>query len=312
MARRAVAIAFFGFAPLALAPGALADGSPTLNPSLQSILAPPPAAYTANIQSPLVGNFSASAYAATWSTDPTVALNDLQLDGFVAGYGLAKSDTGSGRILAEFVMAFMGQRGALRFLASDKAENLASPHFQHSDPGAGLGQYFFGVREAQASPALLVDAFEFVKGNDLFGVGLYAAKDDALLAHAQAQATAQYDAAPTSTIPPPLWLENQAATAGDQGFSLGSSPEIFIGLAVVAVLAAAGVVVWMRQNELKPEKPKVAQQMTADGQYWWNGTYWIASSEYAPPWAQRSKDGAFWWDGHAWQAVPRPPTPVGR
>ncbi len=305
-------MAFFGLGLLALAPAALADGSPTLSPSLQSTLAPPPDSYKANVSSALVGNFRASDYAATWGTDSTVGLNDLQLDGFVAGYGLAKADPATGRILAEFVMAFMGQRGALRFMASDKAENLASPHFQHGEPGSGLGQYFFGVREAQASPPLLVDAFEFVKGNDLFGVGLYAAKDDSLLAHAQAQATAQYDAAPASTIPPPLWLENQAATAGNQGFSLGSGPEIFIGLAVVAVLAAAGVVVWMRQNELKPEKPKVAQQMTADGQYWWNGTYWIATSEYAPPWAQRSKDEAFWWDGHAWQAVPRPSTPVGR
>ena len=305
-------MAFFGLAVLALAPAALADGSPTLNPSLQSILAPPPVTYTASIQSPLVGNFGASAFAATWGADASIGLNDLELDGFVAGYGLAKVEPSSGRLLEEAVMAFTGQKGALRFLASDDRENKTDSHFQHTDPAAGLGPYYYGVHEAQASPPEVLDGFEFVKGNDMFVVGLFAAHDDALLAYAQSQAKAQYDAAPNSTIPPPLWVENQAATAGDQGFNLGSGPEIFIGLAVVAVLAAAGVVVWMRQNELKPEKPKVAQQMTADGQYWWNGTYWIATSEYAPPWAQRSKDGAFWWDGHAWQAVPRPSTPVGR
>lgn len=313
MTRRFIAVTFSTLSFLAFAPAsALADGSPTLNPSLPSTLAPPPDSYTATASGRLQGNFRASDYAATWGSDATIGLNDLQVDGFVAGYGLAKADTATGRIMAEFVMAFMGQRGAVRFLASEKAENLASPHFQHTDPAAGLGNDFFGVREAQASPPLLVDAFEFVKGNDLFGVGLFAAKDDSLLARAQLQAIAQYNAAPAATIPQDLWLENQAATAGDTGFSLGSGPEIFIGLAVVAALLAVGVFVWMRQRELEPEKPKVLQQMTADGQYWFNGTYWIATSEMAPPWAQRSKDGAFWWDGRMWQAVPRAPAPTRR
>lgn len=290
------------FAPAA----ALADRSPTLNPSLQTVLAPPPDTYKTNVSSRLVGNFTASTYAGSWGSDATVGLNDLQLDGFVAGYGLTRAEPASGRILAEFVIAFMGQRGAQRFLASDKAENLASPHYQHADPAAGLGQSFFGAHEAQTSPPLITDGFEFVKGNDMFGVWLFAAKDDSLLAHAQAQARAQYDAAPAETIPSADWPENVAASTSNQGFSLGSGPGVYMVLAVIAVLLAIGAFLWMRRGELQPEKPKVIQQMTADGQYWFNGTYWIATSEMAPPWAQRSKDGAFWWDGRAWQAVPRP------
>lgn len=313
MARRFIAVTFSTLSFLAFAPAAaMADGSPTLNPSLPSTLAAPPDSYTTTLTTRLSGNFRISDYAATWGSDATIGLNDLQVDGFAAGYGLTKQEPATGRIFSEFVIAFMGEKGAVRFLASEEAEYKAGSHFQHADPAAGLGQNFFGAHQAQTSPPLISDGFEFVKGNDMFAVWLFAAKDDSLLARAQVQAVAQYNAAPTSTIPPPLWLENQAATAGDTGFSLGSGPEIFIGLAVVAALIAIGVFVWMRQRELEPEKPKLLQQMTADGQYWFNGTYWIATSEMAPPWAQRSKDGAFWWDGRMWQAVPRAPAPTRR
>lgn len=315
MARRFIAVTFSTLSFLAFAPAAaLADQAPPApSPSLQSILISLPASFTAPVNSPIVGKFGPNAYASTWGTNSGQALNEIELDGFVDGYGLAKADTKAARIMVEFVMAFSGQKGALRFARSDDVQNKSHPQYQHEDPISGVGQYSFGVHLVQASPLVVIDGFEFVKGNDLFGVGVYSTKDDVTgLQIAQAQSRAEYDAAPFQTIPSYDWPENVAASTSSQGFSLGSGPEVFIVLGVIAALLAVGAFLWMRRGEMQPEKPKVAQQMTADGQYWFNGTYWIATSEMAPPWAQRSKDGAFWWDGRAWQAVPRPQVPAGR
>lgn len=279
----------------------------------------PPDAYSATASGHLQGRFTLAQYASTWGSDATQALNELEIDRFVDGYQIARADPSSGRVMVEVVAAFAGQRGAVRFMAANLAETKSGTSFKHSDPLAGVGPNWYGVHLVQASPALASDAFAFVKGNDLFGVTVSSAHDDvALFQYAQVQAEKQYLVAPSETIPSTEWPENQSAQPTDQGFSLGSGPQVLAGVAVIALLAAAGVFVWMRQNELRPEKPKVpkmakaAGKLSADGQYWWTGTYWIASAEMAPPWAQRSSDGAYWWDGHAWRAVPRPPVSAGR
>lgn len=289
---------------------ALADPSPS--PSLDTILAPAPAAYTAPVNTHTSGNFTAADYATTWGSDAAGrAQSELEKDGFVAGFGVAKADTASGRFMIEYAMAFTGQSGALRFMGSDQVENQSDSHYVHADTAAGIGSYYFGVHEAQASPVIVLDAFEFVKGNDLFGVGFASSHDD-VLALATAQAAKQFDAAPAATIPPGDWPENQAPpNSGGVFTDLG--PGVVIGAAVIVLLFGAAVFVWMRRNELKPVvPPPPTQELTADGKFWWNGTYWIATSEMAPPWAQRSPDGAFWWDGHAWQPVPRPVSPAMR
>lgn len=307
----AAAAAGLAFAPVAVRADSAPPPSPS--PSLQSILLAPPAAYATPPTGSHQGPFTIAEYSTTWGSDATKALNQLQIDGFVAGYQIARADTSTGRVMVELVVAFTGQRGAVRFLNANLAEIKGEPSFKHSDPIAGVGPNSYGAHLVQASPTSAADAFSFVKGNDLFAVTIAAAKDDAaLFEYAQVQAEKQYAAAPWYTIPLADWPENQGAQPTDQGFSLGDGPEIFAGVAVIALLVGAGVFVWMRQNELKPEKPKIEGKLTADGQFWWNGTYWIASSEVAPPWARRSRDGAYWWDGQEWRVVPRPTIPAGR
>ena len=303
-------------AGLALAPVAVrADSAPppSPSPSLQSILLAPPDAYSATALGHLQGKFTISQYASTWGADSTQALNELEIDRFVDGYQMARQDPASGRVMVEVVAAFAGQKAAIRFMTANLAETKSGATFRHTDPLAAVGPNWYGVHLSQASPAVAADGFAFVKGNDLFGVTVSSAHDDlADLEYAQVQAEKQYAAAPWYTIPPAEWPEGQGAQSTDQGFSLGDGPELFAGVAVIAVLVGAGVFVWMRQNELKPEKPKIEGKLTDDGQFWWNGTYWIASSEVAPPWARRSRDGAYWWDGQEWRVVPRPSVPAGR
>jgi hypothetical protein len=53
----------------------------------------------------------------------------------------------------------------------------------------------------------VVDAFSFVKGNDMYGVGFVSAKDD-VSRLAAAQTTKQFSAAPAETIPKAKWPEN--------------------------------------------------------------------------------------------------------
>lgn len=288
---------------------ALADPSPS--PSLDSVLAPLPTAFATTVNSHTQGNFTAADYATTWGTNSAQAESELSKDGFVAGYGLQKADATSGRIAIEYVMAFTGQSGALRFIGTVNVEEMADTAYVHADTATGLGSYYYGYHLVSTSPALVLDAFEFVKGNDMFEIAFASSRDD-VLALTVAQAQKQFDAAPAATIPLGDWPENQAPPSSTGVFAdLG--PGVVIGAAVIVLLFGAAVFVWMRRNELKPVvPPPPKQELTADGKFWWNGTYWIATSEMAPPWAQRSPDGAFWWDGHAWQPVPRPVSPAMR
>jgi hypothetical protein len=287
--------------------GVLADASPS--PSLDSILAPVPGAFTAPVGGPLQGHITLSGFATTWGSDAARAESELGNDGYVDGYGLMRGDTASGHNLVEFVLAFTGQSGALRFLGSDIAESKTNSGYRHSDSMSGIGPYYYGVHGAAGSPTTYLDAFEFVKGNDLFGVALYSPRDD-VLDWAMAQAKQQYDVAPAQTISPNLWPENRNVDSGG-GFSPDSG-QVLIGIVVVCLLGAAAVFVWMRKSELQPAVQSPKQEMTADGQFWWDGASWVASSEMPPPWARRSPDGAFWWDGHSWQRVSVLAPPMGR
>jgi hypothetical protein len=279
--------------------GVLADTSPS--PSLDRILAPAPLVFSAPVTGPLQGHLTQSGFAARWGSDAARAESELGDDGYVDGYGLIRGDTASSHTLVEFVLAFTGQSGALRFLGSDIAESKADPGYKHSDAMSGVGAYYYGIHSVAGSPPTYVDAFEFVKGNDLFGVAAYSPRDD-VLDWATAQAKQQFDFAPAETISPNLWPENRNVDSGGGGFS-AISGQFLLGILVVGLLGGAAVFVWMRKSELQPAVQAPKQEMTSDGQFWWNGSYWVASSEMPPPWARRSPDGAFWWDGHAWQRV---------
>jgi hypothetical protein len=288
---------------------AAADASPTpnLSPSLDQTLAPAPSGYTSPVKGPYAGAMDASQLAQTWGDKSATAESELDRDGFVAAYGRMVADATASHVMAEFVIAFTGQSGALRFLGADKTETEASEQFQHVDTATGMGSYYFGVHETQASPPVVLDGFEFVKGNDMFGVGFYSTKDD-VLALATAQAQKQFELAPAQTISSNDWPENQAPPSRDNGLADIQQP-LLIGAVVIVVIGGAAAFLFMRRSETARAAPAPAQEMTPDGNFWRFGAAWVPSAEVAPPWAQRSPDGAFWWDGHTWRPVPGP-TPV--
>ena len=278
----------------------MAAAAPTPSPSLQSILAPVPAAYSTPVKGPYAGQITAAQYAQAWGKDSANAQSELATDGFVDGYGLLLADTASGRVMAEYVIAFTGQSGALRFMGANNQRDVNNVAFQHDDTNTGLGPYYFGVHMAQASPALVLDSYDFVKGNDMFGVDFFSSRDD-VLALATTQAQKQFDAAPASSIPPDDWPENQRPAGAASGFEMNQT--VVIAIVALGVLLAGGIFMAMRRREAGGARP-MQPQMSADGNFWWGGSNWISVTEVAPPWAQRSPDGAFWWDGRGWRPVP--------
>jgi hypothetical protein len=279
-----------------------ASPTPNLSPSLDQILAPAPSGYATQVKGPYSGPMDANQLAQAWGDKSATIESELERDGFVAAYGQMLADRTATHVMAEFVIAFTGQSGALRFLGADKTETEASAQFQHMDNATGLGPYYFGVHETQASPPVVLDGFEFVKGNDLFGVGFYSTKDD-VLALATAQSQKQFGLAPAQTISTNDWPENQAPPSRDNGLADIQQPLLIAAIAVL-VVGGAGAFLWMRRSETARPSPAPAQEMSPDGNFWWGGSSWVSSAEVAPPWAQRSPDGAFWWDGHGWRPVP--------
>lgn len=289
---------------LALWPLSAAADGPSPSPSLDSILAPAPAAYNTPVKGTVSGQMTAAQYAQSWGKDAATAQSELETDGYISGYGVIMADTASDRIMAEYVIAFTGQSGALRFMGANHQRDLKSDNFQHLDPSSGLGAYYYGVHMAQASPALVLDSFDFVKGNDMYGVDFFSAKDD-VVAIATAQAQKQFEAAPASTIPSNDWPENQAPPNSASGVELNQT--VVIAIVALGVLLAGGIFLAMRRREAAGFGAAPAQlqpQMSADGNFWWGGSNWISVNDVAPPWSQRSPDGAFWWDGRGWRPVP--------
>ena len=281
---------------------AAAASSPS--PSLDQTLAPAPSGYTAPVKGPYSGAMDANHFAQAWGTDSAKAESELNRDGFVAAYGLMVGDRAltPSHVMAEFVAAFTGQSGALRFLGANKTDAQADGHFQHFDSASGLGPYYFGVHASQASPPIVLDAFEFVKGNDLYGVAFYSNRDD-VLAVATTQSQKQFDLAPAQTVSTNDWPENQAPPSRDNPLANVSQP-LLIAAVVIVVIGGAGAFLMMRRNERARPAAAPVQEMSPDGNFWWGGSSWVSAAEVAPPWAQRSPDGAFWWDGRGWRPVP--------
>lgn len=284
--------------------------APTPSPGLDGLLAAPPAGYTAVTSGSFHGRFTASDYVAPYRETAQAALGVLQRDGFVDGYGLTWTQRSTGRVLVEFVIALEGGSGAKDWLAYEKASDLGHPEFKHADTVAGIDPYY-GVHLVSTSPAFVTDAFSFVKGNDMFGVGFVSPNDD-VASLASTQVKLQYDSAPASTIPPAQWPENATSPQTVSTFDLGGIVKTVLILTIILIAifgVTAGVVMLVRRARPLAPTPVVTgptlNQMSPDGNLWWDGQRWVDSSVEAPPFAQRTGDGAFWWDGFSWRAVPQ-------
>ena len=196
-------LAFLAFATLVTA------ATPAPSPSLDTLLAPPPAGYVEDTESTgqPIGEFDARSYAAyLGSDDPSPRLTELGRDGFVKGYGKSWSDQNTGRGLAEFVVAFSGGAGARRWLASTEAADKKDDLYKGTIAVSGLGTSF-GIRYVDDANRGEADVVTFVKGNDYFLVGLVSGGED-LSQPAIAQARTQFAFAPGESIPSAQWPEN--------------------------------------------------------------------------------------------------------
>jgi hypothetical protein len=218
-------------AALALGPIS-ASAAPTPSPALGSLLVAPPAGYTQLTTATLHGRFDVTTYASQYQSGNLLAEIALRQDGFVDGYGMTWIQRSSNRILLEFVIAFKGGKGANSWLGYEKASDENNPEYRHADTLGGIGTYY-GAHLVFTSPTAFTDAFSFVKGNDMFGVGFVSAKDD-VLKLAAAQTKSQYAAAPDQTIPKDQWPEVEQPK---QTNFLGA----IIGAVLVLVLIGAAV-----------------------------------------------------------------------
>lgn len=303
-----------------------ATPSPVLSPTLDHVLAPAPAGFApvavAGLKS---GPLTAHDYAQSYGVKAVEAERVMKQNGFVDAY--VQNWAQPGRWLIEYVVAFQGGRGAKAWLAYEKASGASDPTYQHADTIAGIDNYYgeHMFRTTVGGP-LFLDGFVFVKGNDEIAVGFVSTKDD-VLSLATAQTKSQYASAPDSTIPTWLWPENASApTSATTQPASGSAVDLnqFIPYALLAgalVAAAAAVaVLFLLIRGLRRRPPRraavkaprhagpqpVALQMSADGNFWFDGRQWISSLVEPPPFAQRTSDGTQWWDGYRWRPVPVP------
>ena len=310
----ALTISFLALAPVTAAAAA------TPSPTLDKLLLAPPTGYTALTSSAFHGSFTAHDYAvASDSTQATEIEKTLTHDGFVDGYGETWIHQASQRAMVEAVIAFTGARGAKNWLTAAEAGDKADPSYDHADSITGINPYY-GGHFKYSSSSTVGDVFSFVKGNDVFIVGVVSTKDD-VLTLATTQTKAQYDQAPAQTIPSSQWPEN--ASSNSPAFSFGRALGAIIPIVLIlAVIVAVVGVVMSRQRRARMaamtgpsgavpgapgamgSPPAAGVQMSTDGKYWWDGQSWRDAGNEAPPSAQRSGDGALWWDGQSWRPVP--------
>lgn len=305
--------------------------SPALSPALDRVLLAPPAGYVSigSTSPPKTGHVTAHDWAQQFDAKAAEAERVLGQDGFVDGYNLEWASRSTLHVVNEFALAFQGGKGATQWLAYFKGALTSGPLFQHPDTITGIPQYF-GLHETQSSiyGQAYLDGFVFVKGNDLLGVAYISLADDNL-ALATAQAKNQYAAAPGSTIPPAQWPENAgsppspAPTAANSGAGMALPYLLIAGAAAVAVCLGAALLLMRtrRAAHAEVQAPATAGvaspapgtaaapvslplQMSADGNFWYDGERWVDVNREAPPFAQRSPDGAFWWDGYSWRPAP--------
>ena len=211
-----------------------AHAAPSPSPALGTLLVAPPAGYKMLTTGTFHGQFDATTYAGQYQSGAALAGLTLIHDGFVDGYGMEWVQSSTHRVIIEFVIAFSGQRGAKSWLGYEEASDKSDPGYKHADSIAGIDSYY-GVHITFTSPTGVADAFSFVKGNDMYGVGFVSAKDD-IVKLATAQTMRQYTMAPEETIPKAKWPENAPSQRPQTNF-LGAI--IAVGLILVFI---AGVI----------------------------------------------------------------------
>lgn len=277
------------------------------SPSLDHVLLAPPTGYALTTSSLLPnGRFTAHDLSTTWGAKATEVEGALAQDGFVDGFSGFWVNQPIHHVLVEYVIAFSGGVGARSWLSFAEASDKTDPAFQHADVLPGIDTYF-GEHEVYPSNDVL-DAFIFVKGNDLFVIGFESTQDD-VLGLAISQARSQYDSAPDSTIPRAQWPENAGAgspradsSTDGTAFAFGG----FVGVVLVLALIAGLIVLVVTRVRRWAASGTAAIHLTSDGRYWWDGHFWRDSQVEVPPSARRSADGRSWWDGHQWRPVPPP------
>jgi len=300
----ALAISFLALGPLTAA------AAPIPSPGLDTVLVAPPSGYTELTSSSFHGSFTAHDYAVASDEAQAAEIEKtLNHDGFVDGYGKTWIHQASQRAMVEAVIAFTGGRGAKDWLTAAEAGDKSDPSYVRADAITGVNPYYGGHFKYSSSNTV-GDVFSFVKGNDVFIVGVVSTKDD-VLSLAMTQTKTQFDQAPGQTIPSSQWPENASKPVA------GSFPLLAVGiigaLIVVAVVAVLALTM-RRRSGMTPamaaapgamgSPPAGGVQMSTDGKYWWDGQNWRDAATEAPPSAQRSSDGALWWDGQNWRPVP--------
>ncbi|HKW59187.1 MAG TPA: hypothetical protein VJR46_05485 [Candidatus Dormibacteraeota bacterium] len=277
----------------------LIGATPSPSPTLDTVLAPPPAGFVKLTTALLHGHFTAEDYASSAeASKQSSVLATMKRDGFVDGFSSTWVSQSSQHVLVEAALAFTGGRGAHSWLTAVEAADKKDARYVREDTMPGLGTYY-GAHLADTASKTYGDEFSFVKGNDVFVVVVVSTKDDALN-QAMSQSTAQYSAAPDETIPSGQWPENQSTPASNS-YTAG-----FLVFLILAVLVSATtLVIRRRRRAVVPALAGV--QMSPDGNYWWDGQSWRDAARETPPFAQRSAGGALWWDGRTWRPTPQPP-----
>jgi hypothetical protein len=247
----------------------------------------------------LVGTFSSHDYALflkAAGSSPGSIETELNLDGFIRGYGLEWEQRGTQDLLVERVFEFKDSRGAGYWYGALKSGSERAKQYTGAIPvPASLPNSFGAVLYAAGSGNQY--RVEFAKGNLVFVVHMDSNTND-LAQPAVAQATTMYEAAPARTDVPP--------GAGQAVNDLVRNVEIAAGALIVFLTLIAGVAVLLVTRRRRQAVGVVpgGLTMSPDGAYWWDGGQWRDATAEVPAVAERSPDGAYWWDGRRWRPAP--------
>jgi hypothetical protein len=311
-------VVFIGVCVLALQP-ALALVVPTPSPSLDGILAAPPAADFKELttEGVFAGAFDAKGYVTISGTpDPDNDQKTMEHDGFLSGFGKTWVQSSKNHVMVEAVLAFTGGDGASRWMRQAEAADKKLPSYKSALTISGVAGYY-GAHLFDATSGLYSDGFVLVKGNDAFLI-VFASRKDDLGETAPTQAKKQFDGAPESTIPKAQWPESTVAKAALDVAKVGVG--VIVGVLILALLVGAALIMRSRRRPAllavpagggyvapiavaTPAVPTSTIQMSDDRRSWWDGMNWRDAEREIPPGAQRSTDGQFWWDGQAWRPI---------
>ena len=302
-----VAVASVFLAPLAAA------ATPTPSPALDTVLVAPADPGFADDPNALAfpeGIFTAPQWAAVAGTNAPQVEDQLHCDGFITGYARAWLDKANNHIVTQAVVAFSGGKGAGNLLTYLAGNVTNTQYFSHAISVSGIDSAG-GAHFANPAGPVYADQIWFTKGNDYFYLAVLSPKDD-MGDLAPTQAKRQFDVAPAYTIPPAQWPENTSTSGFSWSGALGSVAWIALAVAAVVIAVVIAAVFLLSRQRPAPAAAYASMswtvQMSADGNYWWDGAAWRDASRDVPPSAQRSGDGYYWWDGRAWRLVPKPPS----